>query len=276
MVTKKAHIIQKISTIVLCLWALVSCQVIPEDERYIQIPKPQSERTHVLLEFTGFRCVNCPTAAQTAQQLDSLYGDKLIVVALHPASNPFTQGVYDYTCSTADEVYRFMKGTASTPFPTGNIDLQPYDGSYFMDPSEWGSQLLRLSTDTLAPYLTLTCSADTTEGLISFGVKLYSEEEVYVAIWLVEDSVMGVQAMPDGTVNTQYIHRHMLRSAAYSAWYGNYVPSISNFSSDMPIPEGCDLNHCSLVALLLDKTNFTILNAYETKMAYFSAKPTDD
>ena len=43
---------------------LCACEVIDEAERLIPVEtEPQGNRTHVLIEYTGFRCVNCPTAA---------------------------------------------------------------------------------------------------------------------------------------------------------------------------------------------------------------------
>ena len=97
---------------------LCACQLIKEEDRLIPLPQPEkaSARTHVLIEFTGFKCVNCPTAAELAHELQQLYDTQLIVVAMHPAANPFTQGVakYDYTCPAADSCYRLCGGDAST------------------------------------------------------------------------------------------------------------------------------------------------------------------
>ena len=87
---------------ILSVLLFTACEVISENERLIPAPVPvdSTERTHVLIEFTGFRCVNCPKASAAAEALKQTYGERLIVVAMHPASNPFTQGAaqYDYTC----------------------------------------------------------------------------------------------------------------------------------------------------------------------------------
>lgn len=159
----------------------------------IPVDGKTSTRRHVLLEFTGFRCVNCPTAAELAQTLQEAYPSQLYIVSLHPASNPFTQGAYDYTCPAADSIYRLLGGTASTPFPTGNVDMQPYDGSNFANMQEWATMVYQAMQKT---------SVVPTDAKRSY--------------WLVEDSVLGVQAMPDGSVNTQYYHRHVLRDVQES------------------------------------------------------------
>ncbi len=220
--------------LVLCSLFLVltSCEVIPESERLI--PVQTGIQRHVLLEFTGFRCVNCPAAAETAANLKHLYGDSLIVIALHPASNPFTQGAYDYTCPEADSIYQLLGGLPTTPFPTGSIDMRLFDDSYFISPADWATKLTL--TSNLSP---LTFTTDT-------------------SYWLVEDSVLGVQAMPDGTVNTAYYHRHVLRAI-----------SAEPFAS---IPDKCNPAQCTVVTIYSDQTK-QIIDAYETSWTTFSTAP---
>ncbi|MEE0952366.1 MAG: hypothetical protein U0L62_09200, partial [Paludibacteraceae bacterium] len=74
--------VKRLGYILLLATMLISCEVIREEDRFIPIPTPLStERTHVLIEYTGFRCVNCPTAAAHAAQLQQTYGEQLIIVA---------------------------------------------------------------------------------------------------------------------------------------------------------------------------------------------------
>ena len=213
--------------IYMVILSLCACEVIHEADRLIPVPLPVSgDRRHVLLEFTGFRCVNCPAAAEKAAALKALYGDNLIIVSLHPASNPFTQGLYDYTCPEADSIYRFMGGTAQTSFPTGNIDMKPTENGYLIDPVEWGARLNTAMADTLWD--------PNTPHEISY--------------WLVEDSVLGAQLMPQG-IDSLYYHRHVLRA-------------ISNEPFEQ-IPEKCNPAHCAVVTIYTDTNNKQILQAYE-------------
>ena len=219
-------------TIILSVF-LTSCEVIPESEQLIpvQIPDTSAHR-HVLLEFTGFRCVNCPAAAETAANLQHLYGDKLIVIALHPASNPFTQGAYDYTCPEADSIYQFLGGLPTTSFPTGSIDMRLFDDSYFVSPADWATKLNTLHH---------------TPSTIH-----------HTSYWLVEDSICGPQAMPDGTVNMQYYHRHVLRAIAQQPFTA--------------LPTQYDPAHCSVVTVYSDSDK-QIIDAYETSWTSFTAAP---
>lgn len=254
---------------------LAGCEVIGENERLIPVSgKGTSGRQHVLLEFTGFRCVNCPTAAQTAQALHTIYGENLIVIALHPAANPFTQGKEDYTCPAADSVYRYMGGTETTPFPTGNIDLKPEDGTYFFDAAEWSRLAVQAMTDSVAPTISMWLQTDTATRTLSVQAlyRANAAQEVQIAFWLVEDSIPGMQAMPDGSVQKDYRHRHVLRGAMNDQPWGQRTfmdQTLRRMDGEMTVPQQCRITHCSIVALMFDIKDKHILQAYETKLDDF-------
>ena len=248
--------------IVILVWLvmLTGCEVIRESERLIEVPiaVDSSERRHLLVEYTGFRCVNCPKAAEAAAALQDVYGEQLIVVSMHPASNPFTQGAaqYDYTCPAADVYYQHMGGTATTPFPTGNIDFVEQENGWLSDYTEWPALLAKRMNLPAAVHITAHKNELT----------LFAEQAqtCQLAIWLVEDSVPGVQAMPDGSVDKAYYHRHVLRGTVGDPW-GETISvgqQQTKHTVNIEIPEGCDPKHCSAVAVLLNEKR-EVLNAIE-------------
>lgn len=260
---------RKLFVYILAVLTFAGCEVIREEDRLIPVETRTGVRRHVLLEFTGFRCVNCPTAAELAQSLEQTYEGQLYTVSLHPASNPFTQGAYDYTCPAADSVYQWMGGTATTPFPAGNVNMRPFEDESFADMSLWATMVYDAMQDTLAPYIRcVSAVADTTQQQANVLIAYAPSVEANMACWLIEDSVAGVQAMPDGTVNTHYYHRHVLRAA----WAHPFGEPINSQASEMhisiAIPEGCNPRHCSVIAMLLDKNDFHILNAHETALDF--------
>lgn len=240
-------------TVLLC-----SCQLIKEEDRLIPLPQPEKSaaRTHVLIEYTGFLCVNCPTASETAQDLLQVYDSQLIVVAMHPASSPFTQGatLYDYTCPAADVYFQFCGGDAQTPFPKGNIDLQAVDNNYLLDPSLWAAQLYRVSNDSTSVMLDLKAEMEPTSRKVTISSTLHADSvgALRVSYWLVEDSIQGAQRMPDGSSNLHYYHRHMLR-----AEYTDTTP--------FALPDAYAAEHCTIVAIIQDAQQ-RIIQAKQTKL----------
>ena len=232
----------------------VGCEVIQEGDRLIPLPHSTGgSRTHVLVEFTGFRCMNCPTAAELAAELAKEYDPRLIVVAMHPASNPFTQGLYDYTCPAADTYYTQLGGTPQTSFPKGSLDLAAYEGDYLLDMSSWTSAIYRSAQDSTSIVISLSAAMDTTSREVLISSEWYStgEDAIEMVYWLVEDSVAGMQLMPDGSYNDAYIHRHMLRGEI-----ADQKPFV--------LDPAYDRRHCEIIAVAIDKINHTIRQAKQT------------
>lgn len=237
------------------VFLLAGCEVIKEEDRLIPVPAGQSStRRHVLLEFTGFRCVNCPTASEIAEELQAYYGESLLIVSLHPASNPFTQGKYDYTCQAADSIYLLLGGTETTPFPAGNIDMKPYKETSFTDMQEWATMTYQAMQDTVAPHLSAKTQADSVTREVKITIDHNTLTNTHTENWLVEDSVTGPQAMPDGTINMTYNHRHILRAATK----GN----------TLRVPDECRWEQCRIITLLIDNNTNQILQANETTLDF--------
>ena len=60
-------------------------------------------------------------------------------------------------------------------------------------------------------------------------------------VWIVEDRINAFQMMPDGTINDDYIHRHVFRTAVNGTW-----------GDDVSINEGYVFEHDYKVALSAD------------------------
>lgn len=265
--------VKRLGYIVLFALLLSSCEVIREEDRFIPVPTPLSgERTHVLIEYTGFRCVNCPTAALHAAQLKQICGEQLIIVAMHPASNPFTQGVaqYDYTCPEADFYYRHMGGTASTAFPTGNINIAMTKDGYLSDYLQWGGLIAKAMQEECYAFISAEATIDTITRQVEITTTAHSdiEKEYQLLVWLTEDSIVGAQALPDGSVDTRYYHHHVLRATSEEAWGTKWLlsPTPTQQTHVISIPEKCEIKHCHVITLLLDKKKKEILNAAQTTL----------
>jgi len=211
--------------VALMVGTLTSCEVIPEGQQLIPVDMAETNRTTLLVDFSALKCVNCPNAAEEAHNLQALYGDKLIVVEMHPASNPLTQAKaeWDYTCDAADAYYLFFGGNSTTPLPTGVINMAKTDDTYFVDYSKWGACYAN-SAKAYSP-VRMTQQAiynpQTRETKIQLSVANIMSESIdnlqYIA-WVTEDSIVGPQAMPDGSNNMSYTRNHVLRDAITDIW----------------------------------------------------------
>lgn len=263
------QIIYIIGTILLA----TSCQVIPEDERLLPIDLEQSNRTTLLVEFSALQCVNCPLAAEEAHNMITLHQDRLVVVEMHPASNKLTAAKpeWDYTCEEADIYYTHFGGTNSTPFPTGVINFAKVKDEYFLSHSLW--EAAYTAAAAIPSYVDITLDVTTDDGAHSIEIEstitnlATIDVEVQYILWLTEDSIVGPQLMPDGALNQNYSHNHMLRDAITDVWGTplHLAANQSNSQIDTYImPEKVNPINCNVVAIVLK--NNEVIQAKEYKL----------
>ena len=255
---------------------LCSCQHIDTDARLQPVKWSDADmsRNVLLVEFTGIGCNNCPTAADEAHRLAETFDGRLIVVAMHPASNNFTHTInalYDYTCPEADTYYQFLGGTATTPFPTGNIDFSTTTDSYLTDYTLWGSNIMRDIVTT--PAVNILLNADADGDSIRFNADLtHATTEALttrILLWLTEDSIVGPQRMPDGSTSTTYVHNNMLRCEALGGGWGviRTLNEATHLTQTVVIPDNVsDISHCAITLVVLDDATRNVLNAAQTHL----------
>ena len=264
--------------IVLAAVLLAACEVIPAGEREEVIFTPTDpsavKRTSLLIEYSGWQCVNCPTAAEEAHRLQELYGENLVVVVMHPESNPNTRHnnkpALNYTCPEADSIYIMMGGTNTTPFPTGNINMvkEPTKG-YFTDYDKWGT-LVSQAYSTPKPVLLSTeaYTIDTNVIFVAADITNLDTQamEATLQVWLTEDSVMGSQKKPEGT-DKNYAHNHLMRASISPIW-GEVLPIEAHMTQQMvyeyTLPEKVVKENCNIVAIV--SVNGEVVQAKEKRI----------
>ncbi len=258
---------------------LTACEVIPAGEREEIIFTPSDStavtRTSLLIEYSGWQCVNCPTAAEEAHRLQELYGENLVVVVMHPESNPNTRHnnkpALNYTCPEADSIYIMMGGTNTTPFPTGNVNMvqDPAKG-YFCDYDQWATLVSQAYATPKPMLLSVEAKgyADSREVWMAVDMSNLDTKavEATLQVWLTEDSVIGSQKKPEGT-DKEYAHNHLMR-ASITSIKGESVQLDAQMSHQLvyeyTLPEKVVKENCNIVSIL--SINGEVVQARETKI----------
>lgn len=267
------------SSALLLTMLLVACEVIPAGEREEVIFTPTApdavKRSSLLIEYSGWQCVNCPTAAEEAHRLKELYGEDLVVVVMHPESNPNTRHnnkpALNYTCPEADSVYLMMGGTNTTPFPTGNVNMvQDVSKGYFQDFDKWGTLVSQAYASPKPILLSqeVRGSADSRDIWMAMDITNLDTKaiEATLQVWLTEDSVMGSQKKPEGT-DKNYAHNHLLRASISPLW-GEVLPIDAHMTQQVvyeyTLPDKVVKENCNIVAIV--SVNGEVVQAKETRI----------
>lgn len=258
---------------------LVACEVIPAGEREEVIFTPTApdavKRSSLLIEYSGWQCVNCPTAAEEAHRLKELYGEDLVVVVMHPESNPNTRHnnkpALNYTCPEADSIYIMMGGTNTTPFPTGNVNMvQDVSKGYFQDFDKWGTLISQAYASPKPILLSqeVRGSADSRDIWMAMDITNLDTKaiEATLQVWLTEDSMMGSQKKPEGT-DKNYAHNHLMRASITPMW-GEVLPIDAHMTQQVvyeyTLPDKVVKENCNIVAIV--SVNGEVIQAKETRI----------
>ena len=229
------HIVS-FSRIILCValcLSIAACEVIhpndqlifesetiipPKDTTATDPTVPSNIRTALLIDFSGWKCVNCPDAAEQAHELLSIYGQQLVVLEAHPAANKLTASnkpEYDYTCPAADSLYKTMGGNITTPLPIGSVNMKAKEGGTFlMNVGEWAGAVQSAVKQYHSADIHLRIGE---QDSIICNIYNWSAQTLAcnLYVWLTEDSVVSAQYFPDGPINN-YMRNHLLRDAISS------------------------------------------------------------
>lgn len=202
-------------TLLLAAIVMAACSNIDEDERLIYVKPAAVERSVLLEDFTGQRCVNCPMAAEEIAKLHEQYGeDAIIAVSIHSGplgfhTNPRFLGL---ATDLGDEYYNHW-----------NLEYQPVGLIDRGSPTEytaWGT-LIREELQKVAPVdvdITLTLGENNQIEINTTIQGVDGNTQGKLQLWIVEDDITAFQMMPDGTRNDNYIHQHVLRAAVNGDW----------------------------------------------------------
>lgn len=201
--------------------AAASCSNIDEGDRLIYVKPAEVGRAILIEDFTGQRCINCPTGTEIINGIVDTYGeDNVIAVGIHSgplgfAGNSKTVGLMT---DTGNEYYtRWDKeNKMGQPWVIFNRKTSP-DSHY----NNWAamvgtiiSEKANLSVkidnayDAATRTLTTTVEADGVNGTVNGKLQ----------VWIVEDGIKALQMMPDGKSNKEYMHNHVFRAAVNGTW----------------------------------------------------------
>lgn len=202
-----------------------ACENIDEEGRFSSDPIEFTPKKNVLVEdFTGQMCLNCPEAAEAVHALQNLYGEEHVVaVAIHGGGLKLPLP-YSNVGQLATEVGdAFNEYWGISVWPMGLVDRGPVQ-----EYTAWSGRAVERMQQPAKVALSAELVDDDAATLkadsITVGVSLEGIESGAgrLSVWLVEDGIVGLQRMPDGSNNPRYTHNHVFR-AALNDPYGDPV-----------------------------------------------------
>lgn len=236
---------------------------------------------NVLIEdFTGHRCNNCPNAANLLHNIEDANPGRVFGVGVH--GSPL--GLTDFQEENATyplvlyndfsiEICQFFGAVAGTSFqgnPHGAVNRELVGTDNTVGPGSWTSK----TTSQLASALKVNIQAHVNYFAATRGVFLHTEvdkidngltNDLGLVVYVVEDSIVGPQLMPNLSTNNNYVHKDILRDCIDGRAFGKTLTAdylnvngkyYVNYAYRLPDQYNPDNMH--LVIYVYDKTTYEI------------------
>ena len=263
------------TVIIIGIIVFISCDKIPQSERYkIDSPVlcdtpvfPQMNtfmQKHLLEDYTGHTCNNCPRAQKIAVELKTQMGDTLVILAIHAGDNARPEEGFsaDYRTDAGNEfATEFQIGS----YPRGMINRKVFNGKQTLADSEWKSSFNNLVRNPPVIGIQIVTEENNDNTCVFIKTSLLSNvnEKLRLCVFLTEDSIISPQK--NGTkIDTFYVHNHMLRKSIAPIWgdvlniSANGEFAINAYSIDFKNTAWRKEN-CHIVAFVYDESTKEIL-----------------
>jgi hypothetical protein len=219
-----------------CLWLIMiitSCDKIeaPFERQSDHGNDTTSAVRKVLLEdYTGHKCINCPTAAVTAQDLKDDYGDRLVLLSIHAGiwALPDASGDYttDFRTPAGDEFDTYF-GVSDIGNPNGMVNRTVYNQSLILGPGMWGAAIQQIINNPPDATIELALTFDLPSRKLGGDCHVQFLNPLtgrfMLCLYLIENDIVAAQKNNNTTIGPtpdwiNYVHEHVLRGAINGTW----------------------------------------------------------
>lgn len=233
----------------------------------IQTLTDKSQRVY-FEKFTGCLCKNCPDADKKITTAINTYGDKLVVVTIHPLDNAYTRPYPDEPDLRSEDgkVWAEEFDVNALPIAVANRIFPKFEPNVDVDSS------IRANINKPCTIAVATECQRSTEDSLLATVHLEflrdCPDELNVTIFVMEDNILTTQRQSVGGDILNYAQNHVLRKVVTPIWGApvdadgkNGTRRFATFgfkaSSDW------NLANCHIVAFVSNRASKEVINVAE-------------
>lgn len=242
-----------LSLIALAGAALVACDDIKENERFIELPAVEAQRVVLLEEFTGQKCVNCPDAHAIIEGLEDQYPENLISVSLHGGGDAFSYDENRVAFGLRNEESQaYCDSYNIYSLPAGVVNRT----SGVQDRDQWAATIrAEMKKPAKLDLKVEAVRVADGEAKITVLASPHDNLKANLQIWVVESGIVAPQLSTSGT-KRDYVHNNVFR-ASVNGHDGEAVALVTRedktFEYTLPLKEKWNADNLSIVAFLYNE-----------------------
>ncbi len=228
------------------------------------IPAAQ-EKSVVIEEFTGVKCVNCPAGHEAIAAIVNTFGERVIPIGIHATilAEPYDESLEDYRTELGSELSMTLQAVG---LPAAAVDRVKFDDQTLivvLNKDLWTSKVadqLENSTPVNISFPDIQFDAETKdlEIFVQLDYTQTISDTHRLGITITENNIVDLQLTPTG-VEESYTQKHVFR-AMLTPPSGTPIDAnleagrvvIKSFGLDGGIPSNWNPDNLEVVAFVLD------------------------
>ncbi len=239
-----------------------------------------NQRRVLVEDYTGHTCGFCPEAGKTLDTLVSVFGTRVVPIAVHagnfavPQPPTYPTDFRNPNSTELDDKF----GNSSAGNPNGMVNRKGFPGNHILQYPTWNTAVTTALSQPPAAFLKIVNRYLPVERKVNTQVSVTMlqslSQDLGLAIYLIEDSIVADQkdySQANSHV-TNYVHKHVLRTT-FNGTFGEVVGTNPVAVGPIPmrkytitLPTSWRPEHCSVVAILFRKDNYEVIQASDRKI----------
>lgn len=220
-----------ISVLAALMFVSAGCDKIDINNTHKPIEPTIGNKTVLIKDFTGARCVNCPAAADYVHELQHRLGeDRIFILSVHAGF--LAQPMGQFPDFLTEEGTAWYNNHDSNPL--FSVDYPTLTEGHTLNVEQVDTPVADALVEPQLFDIYIQNTYDEATRRLSVENTYYSEADgsgkIYATVCLVEDSIVGWQTVPGG-VDKEYVFRNVFRGTLNGA-DGEFVASGTFFFGD--------------------------------------------
>lgn len=229
-------------------------------------------RKILLEDFTGYKCTNCPLAADEIGRLQASYGDHIIPISVHT-------GWFAGQSSPEDPDFETEEGAAiaealdilDTP-PWGVINRKVFSegDEYEWSYNEWSTLIFGILQTNQFADIDISMHSEYIEAAKTVNVEIEAEEMVTIdaplkiCLYMIESHIIGKQSYGSYSVD-DYEHNHVLRAGMIESdpTWGEAITLPLTKTYSFTLADEWVAENCAIVAFIYNSDTKEIIQSEE-------------
>lgn len=245
-----------------------------------------TQRNVLLEDYTGHTCVNCPSAAVIAKNIENANGGQVIVMSVHASTNngyqlPELPDLPLDHRTEAGNAYAIAMNISVNPLGTVNRKMNG-NGDYWLLSSSWQTEVDNETPKS--PDFNIQAQYnyyDQTDGLF-FHTEVEALNDLSgdfgLINFLIRDTVVAPQKDQGGVLIEDYDNHSMLSANLNGTWGTQIITGdviagdklYNHYSYQLPDPDvdtTYRVNNISIISAVYNRDNYEILQVIKTPLA---------